>query len=66
MISIYIRLTFDLYSPPKFRITGPLANFPDFARVWSCPAGSRMNPEDKCVLWGGRDDVRVTKTSKTH
>ena len=23
----------------------------DFARAYHCPAGSRMNPEDKCSLW---------------
>lgn len=40
------------HSPPQFRILGMLANNADFARDFQCPAGSKMNPEDKCKLYG--------------
>ena len=39
------------HSPGPYRINGPLSNSEDFAKSWNCPAGSRMNPTDKCVVW---------------
>ncbi|XP_078577018.1 endothelin-converting enzyme homolog isoform X1 [Branchiostoma floridae x Branchiostoma japonicum] len=42
----------DPHSPAKYRVNGPLANFPKFAEAYTCPLGTHMNPKKKCVLWG--------------
>ncbi|CAI5721816.1 unnamed protein product [Hyaloperonospora brassicae] len=44
-------LATDPHSPAQWRINGVASNSHDFARVFSCPAGSRMNPTTKCQLW---------------
>lgn len=41
----------DPHSPNYYRVNVPLSNSDDFAREFSCPAGSKMNPANKCVLW---------------
>jgi putative endopeptidase len=41
----------DPHSPPRFRVNGSLADNPAFAQAFSCAAGTRMNPTDKCVVW---------------
>lgn len=45
------RLSSDPHSPEQWRINGVMMNSDDFARTFSCPVGSRMNPEKKCKLW---------------
>uniref|UniRef100_M4BLC7 Peptidase M13 C-terminal domain-containing protein n=1 Tax=Hyaloperonospora arabidopsidis (strain Emoy2) TaxID=559515 RepID=M4BLC7_HYAAE len=45
------RLATDPHSPDQWRINGVASNSQDFARVFSCPAGSLMNPTKKCKLW---------------
>lgn len=41
----------DQHPPAKYRVIGTLSQFPPFAEVFECPAGSKMNPEEKCHLW---------------
>ncbi|CAI5734765.1 unnamed protein product [Peronospora destructor] len=43
--------TIDPHSPGKWRVNGPLMNYAKFAEVFSCPMGTPMNPEKKCVIW---------------
>lgn len=39
------------WSPPQFRVNGPLQNLHDFAIDFGCPVGSKMNPDKKCLVW---------------
>ncbi|GFG28564.1 hypothetical protein Cfor_10702 [Coptotermes formosanus] len=41
----------DPHSPQRLRVKGTLANSEDFAHAWNCPAGSPMNPRNKCLIW---------------
>ncbi|XP_061395183.1 neprilysin-1-like [Musca vetustissima] len=41
----------DVHAPAKFRVIGPLANFPEFAKVFKCPQGSTMNPVKRCEIY---------------
>ncbi|EGT35770.1 hypothetical protein CAEBREN_03985 [Caenorhabditis brenneri] len=41
----------DKHGTPSFRINGVLANFKPFAETFKCPAGSPMNPYQKCDLF---------------
>ncbi|CAI5727659.1 unnamed protein product [Peronospora destructor] len=45
------RLATDPHSPKRWRTNGVASNSRDFARVFSCPASSPMNPKTKCQLW---------------
>ncbi|OXA38981.1 endothelin-converting enzyme homolog [Folsomia candida] len=36
------------HTPGIYRVLGSLQNSDDFAKSWSCPVGSGMNPVDKC------------------
>jgi endothelin-converting enzyme/putative endopeptidase len=43
----------DPHPTGKYRVIGSLANMPEFAQVFSCPAGSPMvrPPEKRCEVW---------------
>ncbi|KAI8378901.1 hypothetical protein BD560DRAFT_388888 [Blakeslea trispora] len=41
----------DPHSPNRARVNGVAQNSDDFARIFNCPAGSPMNPTQKCMIW---------------
>lgn len=41
----------DSHSPAKFRVNGPLVNFPAFAEAFSCEEGKPMRPAEACTVW---------------
>ncbi|XP_066593311.1 neprilysin-like isoform X2 [Prorops nasuta] len=45
------RLTMDEHSAGRIRVLGGLSNSEEFAKAFSCPVGSKMNPEEKCNIW---------------
>jgi len=46
-----LRTNVDPHSLPRFRVNGPMAAHPAFGAVFHCPAGTPMNPAEKCVVW---------------
>jgi putative endopeptidase len=46
-----LRATTDSHSAPRFRVQGPLSNFPAFARAFQCAEGTPMNPRNRCEVW---------------
>jgi len=45
------RVLTDPHSPGQFRVNGVLQNQPEFAQHFNCPAGSYMNPTNKCIIF---------------
>ncbi|KAJ9123310.1 hypothetical protein QFC22_001509 [Naganishia vaughanmartiniae] len=45
------RIRTDPHSPNQFRSNGQLSGFKKFAEVFNCPAGSPMNPKQRCDVW---------------
>ncbi|XP_019873240.1 neprilysin-4 [Aethina tumida] len=41
----------EVHSPNRVRVIGTLANYEEFAKAWNCPAGTSMNPIQKCRVW---------------
>lgn len=40
------------HSPDVVRVRGVLSLLPEFAKAWSCPLGSQMNPnKTRCKIW---------------
>ncbi|KAH8318812.1 hypothetical protein KR074_006728, partial [Drosophila pseudoananassae] len=46
-----MQVSTDQHMPGKIRVIGTLSNFDKFSEVFQCPAGSPMNPTEKCVLY---------------
>ncbi|XP_043510224.1 endothelin-converting enzyme 2-like isoform X1 [Frieseomelitta varia] len=42
---------YDVHSTARLRVIGSMSNSEDFAKAFKCPAGSPMNPENKCNIW---------------
>jgi len=40
-----------VHTPSKFRVQGTFSNTDDFAKDFKCKAGTRMNPNKKCIVW---------------
>ena len=45
------QVTTDPHSPGQIRAIAPLLNQPAFSEAFSCPAGSKMNPRERCTVW---------------
>ena len=43
----------DPHSPEEYRINGVVSNMPEFAKAFSCKAGSQMtkSPGEVCSIW---------------
>ena len=48
------------HAPFAIRNTVPLQNSPEFAEEFSCPAGSDMNPAERCRIWSFYADATTT------
>ncbi len=48
-----LRLLTDNHSPPRYRVQGPLANLPEFARAFSCAEGDKAvrTGRERVELW---------------
>lgn len=46
-----VQVLTDEHAPEIFRVLGVLSNMDEFARAYSCPANSPINPAKKCVVW---------------
>jgi predicted metalloendopeptidase len=46
-----MRAATDPHSPAHWRVDGALSDTPEFARAFSCKAGSKMRPANACVVW---------------
>jgi membrane metallo-endopeptidase-like protein 1 len=45
------RVLTDVHSIPQFRVLGPLSNFVEFDRVFSCTPGQGSSRVQKCAVW---------------
>lgn len=41
----------DSHSHARYRVNGPLANFPTFWEAFSCEEGTPMHPKNVCEVW---------------
>ena len=41
----------DTEMPFRYRVNVVLGNMAQFAEVFHCPVGSKMNPASKCAVW---------------
>jgi len=45
------QMRMDAHPPNKIRVNQAFRNFRPFSEIWECPAGSPMNPKDRCQVW---------------
>lgn len=45
------QVTTDPHAPARFRVNGPLALNPDFAKAFACSEGAPMAPVERCEVW---------------
>ncbi|MEM7159199.1 MAG: M13 family metallopeptidase [Myxococcota bacterium] len=43
--------TTDSHSHPRYRVNGPLSNYPEFWEAFSCEEGTPMHPANVCQVW---------------
>lgn len=41
----------DSHAPPRFRVSGPLANIPAFGEAFECAPGTPLRPKEVCLVW---------------
>ena len=47
-----VRLTIDPHSPARYRVLGPLSNFPEFFAAFGCDGGAMLRPEElRPTIW---------------
>lgn len=47
-----LRLLTDSHSPPRYRVKGPLAHLPEFAKAFACPPGGLLRAAgDRVSIW---------------
>jgi predicted metalloendopeptidase len=46
-----LRTLTDPHSPARWRVNGPLSNFPEFAKAWGCRGGDAMIRADQVTIW---------------
>jgi putative endopeptidase len=47
-----MRILTDTHSPPRYRVMGPLAHMPEFAKAFSCDASKTLLSEkDRANIW---------------
>ena len=46
-----LRTLTDPHSPARWRVDGPLSNFPEFAKAWGCKSGDTEVRADQITIW---------------
>jgi len=46
-----LRTLTDPHSPARWRVNGPLSNFPEFAKAWGCKGGDFEVRADQVTIW---------------
>lgn len=49
--SLKKQINYDPHSPARYRVNIPLSNADTFAKAFNCPANSKMNTKDRCIVW---------------
>lgn len=49
--NLRLRAKTDEHSPGRYRVNGLVANMPEFAKAFSCPANAPLVKKDPCRVW---------------